>query len=49
MVVEPLTRLDPFGIHPKGPCAQIVYTLAPKHLHRDDLKAKAYAIWIHGP
>ena len=24
----------------KGPCTQLVYTLAPKYLHRDNIKAK---------
>ena len=33
---------------PKGPCTQIVYTLAPKYLYRDYFKAKVYAIWVHG-
>ena len=33
----------------KGPCAQIVYTLAPKYLSREYFKAKVYAIWAHGP
>ena len=36
----------------KGPCTQIVYTLAPKYLHRYYFKAKvytAYTIWVHGP
>ena len=25
-----------------------VYTLAPKYLYRDYLKAKVYTIWVHG-
>ena len=34
-----------FGITaPKGPCAQIVCTLALKHLYRDYLKATVYTI-----
>ena len=33
---------------PKGPCAQIAYTLAPKYLYRDYFKAKVYTIWVHG-
>ena len=28
----------------KGPCAQIVYTLAPKYLYRDDFKAKVFTV-----
>ena len=35
--------------NPKGPCTPIVYTLAPKYLHRDYFKAKVYTIWVHGP
>ena len=35
--------------HPKGPCTQIVYTLAPKYLYRDYLSANVYTIWVHGP
>ena len=34
---------------PKGPWTQIVYTLAPKYLYRDYIKAKVYTIWAHGP
>ena len=34
---------------PKGPCTQIVYTLALKYLYRDYIKAKVYTIWVHGP
>ena len=29
--------------NPKGPCAQIVYTLAPRYLYRDYSRAKVYA------
>ena len=32
----------------KGPCAQIVYPLAPVYLNRDDFKAKVYTIWLSG-
>ena len=32
----------------KGPCAQIVYTSAPKYLYRDYLKANVYTIGAHG-
>ena len=28
------------GAYPKGPCAQTVYSLAPKYLYRDYIKAK---------
>ena len=46
--------------NPKGPCAQIVYTLAPKHLYGDYFKAKyirpniyiyiyIYITWAHRP
>ena len=28
----------------KGPCSQIVYTLAPKYLYRDYFKANVYTI-----
>ena len=31
-------------LNPKGPCAQIVYTLALKYLYRDYIKAKVYTI-----
>ena len=34
---------------PKGPCTQIVDTLAPKYPNRDYFKAKVYTIWVHGP
>ena len=34
---------------PKGPCTQIVYTLAPKYLYGDYFKANVYTIWVHGP
>ena len=34
---------------PKGPCTQIVYTLAPKYLHRDYFKAKVRTIRAHRP
>ena len=26
-----------------------VYTLAPKYLYRNYIKAKVYTIWVHGP
>ena len=34
---------------PKGPCTQIVYTLAPKYLYRDYFRARVYTIWVPGP
>ena len=37
--------LRPF---PKGPCTQTVYTLAPKYLYRDYLKAKVQSIYCLG-
>ena len=33
--------------YPKGPCTQIVYTMAPNYLYRDYCKAEAYTIWVH--
>ena len=50
--VQRRARLDAFflgPVFPKGPCAQLVYTLAPKYPHRDYFKAKVYTIWAHGP
>ena len=41
------TNVSGFGF--KGPCTQIVYTLAPKYLHGDCFKGKIYTIWVHGP
>ena len=36
-------------IAPKGPCAQILYTLAlMKSLYRY-FRASVYSIWVHGP
>ena len=34
---------------PKGPCIQIVYTLALEYLYRGYIKAKVHTIWAHGP
>ena len=31
--------LGPLDPYPKGPCTQIVYTLAPKYLYRDYFEA----------
>ena len=36
-------------IYPKGPCTQIVYTLAPMYLYREYFKANVYTIQVHGP
>ena len=33
----------------KGPCTHIAYTLVPKYLNRDYMKANVYTIWLHGP
>ena len=35
--------------YPEGPCAQTVYTLAPKHLCGEYFKGKVYTICVHGP
>ena len=37
------------GYSPNGPCAQIVYALAPKYPCREYFKATVYAVWEHGP
>ena len=34
---------------PKGPCTQIVYTLAAKYPNRDYFKAKVCLLGVHGP
>ena len=34
--------------YPKGPCTQIIDTLAPKYPNRDYFKANVYTIWAHG-
>ena len=34
---------------PKGPCTQIVYTLAPKYLYRDYFEAKVYLFGYMDP
>ena len=48
---EILQALQPETIdpNPQGPCAQIVYTVAPKYLYGDYFKANVYTIWVHGP
>ena len=35
--------------YPKGPCTQIVDTLAQKYLYGEYFKGKVYTIWVHGP
>ena len=34
---------------PKGPCTQIVDTLAPQYPNGDYFKAKVCTVWAHGP
>ena len=34
---------------PKGPCSQIVYTLAPKYPNRDYFRAKVYLFGYMDP
>ena len=36
-------------LKPKGPCAQIVYTLALKYSLYGYIGPKVYTIWVHGP
>ena len=36
-------------LFPKGPCTQIVYTLALKESLYRYIGAKLYTIWVHGP
>ena len=41
--VTGLPEVDQVGHQwPIGPCTQIVYTLAPKYLYREDFKTKVY-------
>ena len=40
------TEVDSQTQTPRGPCTQIVYTLAPKCLNRDYFKAKVHTIWV---
>ena len=48
--VSGLYRDSGFRVYyPKGPCTQIVYTLAPKHLYRDYFKAKVYLFGCMDP
>ena len=35
--------------NPKGPCTQIVYTLASKHSLYRYVGPKVHTIWVHGP
>ena len=47
LFITPVTKShEPLS---KGPCTQIVYTLAPKYLNRDYIEAIVYTIWVHGP
>ena len=43
---SPIQKPEPF---PKGPCTQIVYTLALKYSLYRYIGAKVYTIWVHGP
>ena len=36
-------------VYPKGPCTQIVYTLALKYSLYRYIGPKVYTIWVHGP
>ena len=36
-------------LYPKGPCTQIVYTLALKYSLYRYVGTKVYSIWVHGP
>ena len=49
VVPRPLLPSVVGACFPKGSCTQIVHTLAPKYLYRDDLNAYLYTIWVHGP
>ena len=40
----PLFVQDPY---PKGPCTQIVYTFAPKHLCRENFLRPKYILFEH--
>ena len=42
-------RLRVCGTGPKGPCTQIVYTLALKYSLSRYIGPKVYTIWVHGP
>ena len=42
---KPASREAAIWLNPKGPCTQIVYTLA----HRDYIKANVCTNWVHGP
>ena len=44
LVCTPRFALRLQGVCPKGPCAQLVYTLAPKYPYRDYFKASVYSI-----
>ena len=38
-----------YSRNPKGPCTQIVHTLAFKLSLYRYFRAKVYGIWVHGP
>ena len=40
-----LKGLNTLYPYPKGPCTQLVYTLAPKYLYRDYFKANVYTLF----
>ena len=42
-------RSQGFGLYPKGPGTQIVYTLVPKYLYREYFKAKVYLFGYMDP
>ena len=48
-LLGPLKSKDKYTDTPKGPCAQIVYSLAPTYLYRDYFQANLCTIWVHGP
>ena len=42
VLLNPLRKLHGLLSYPKNPCADIAYTLALKHLYRDNLTANVY-------
>ena len=42
-------RIHIINLDPKGPCTNIVYTLALKYSLYKYIGPKVYAIWVHGP
>ena len=49
LLARMLTIVQGLSINPKGPCTQIVYTLALKYSLYRYIEAKVYTIWVHGP